>query len=96
MPYLYGAIDNIHDLASYVRRADDADHQEAMGGIAQRLGVDGETAIEMVGGYFVPKYLNETLPDETDEVRDVRRMHARDFRLYPDALGSSDAGAGAI
>ncbi len=94
--YLYAAIDNIHDLASYVRRADDADHQEALAAIAQRLGVDVETAIRSTWDSFVPKYLNETVPDETDEVRDFRRMRARDFRLYPDALGASDAGAGAV
>lgn len=95
--HLYHAIDDVYDLAM-ATSADE--HQASLMAIADDLARAGELAIvrsaESLGVVFTPKYLNETLPDGTDEVRDTRRMRARDYRLYEDTLGTSSTGANAI
>lgn len=95
--HLYLAIDDVYDLAMATSAGE---HRESLTAIADDLARIGESAIlrsaESLGVVFTPKYLNETLPDGTDEVRETRRMRARDYRLYEDTLGTSSTGAGAI
>lgn len=97
---LYRAVDNIYDLGLFVERADDSEHIETLGAIAQQLAMEGETAISreasLNGISFAPKHLNGTVPDETDVDPDFRRSRARDFRNYENTLGTGDTGASAI
>ena len=95
--FLYLAIDDVYDLSMATT---DDEHQGSLMSIASAIARVGEQAIVQsatsLGVVFSPKYLNETLPGDTDEVRDTRRMLARDYRLYEDTLGTSSTGAGAI
>ena len=67
---LYGAVENVRDLALGIRRADDTEHQEALDTIAKELGYEGEfminTHANAKGIQFFPKYLNESLADYPD------------------------------
>ena len=67
---LYGAVENIRDLALGIRRADDTEYQETLDTIAKELGYEGEFMINehanAKGIQFFPKYLNESLVDYPD------------------------------
>ena len=69
--FLYASLENIRDLSLGIRRADDAQHQEALGALANELGYEGEFVINQIatskGLQFFPKYLNETLDDYPDD-----------------------------
>ena len=62
---LYAATENVRDLGLGLRRADDADIQEKLSGIASQLGYEGEVILSQnahsQGLYFFPRYLNESL-----------------------------------
>ena len=64
---LYAAIEAIRDLGLSLRRADDANIQETLAGIAFQLAIEGETILNQnavsQGTYFFPKYLNDTMLD---------------------------------
>ena len=66
-PALYEAIEAIRDLGLSLRRADDANIQETLAGIAFQLAIEGETILNQnaisQGTYFFPKYLNDTMLD---------------------------------
>jgi len=72
---LYAATENIKDLGLGLRRADDADIQEKLAGIAFQLGYEGELILNQnavnQGIYFFPRYLNESLM-EYPEYADTR------------------------
>ena len=75
---LAGALENIRDLALFIRRADDHEHQEKLNGIADRLAIEGEyelyTNAKKKGVYYFPKYLNETVHDPLEYAsQDTRR-----------------------
>lgn len=67
---LYGAVENIRDLALGIRRADDAELQEDLDQISKELGYEGEFLINEYanakGIQFFPKYLNDSLVDYPD------------------------------
>lgn len=69
---LYAATENIRDLGLGLRRADDTDIQEKLGGIASQLGYEGELILNQnatsQGLYFFPRYLNESLIEYTEYV----------------------------
>lgn len=69
---LYGAIENIRDLALGLRRADDGEIQSQLQYIGNKLGYEGEFIINQKalarGLQFFPKYLNETLDDYPEDV----------------------------
>jgi hypothetical protein len=69
---LYAAAENIRDLGLGLRRADDADIQEKLAGIAGQLGYEGELILNQNsadrGLYFFPRYLNESLLDFPENV----------------------------
>lgn len=98
-PALYAACENIRNLALFIRRADDAPHQDKLNEISSKLGYDGEFIINKTaianGTYFFPKYLNESLEDYSENVRDTRKMRANDFRLY-DAVGPAGQGPSSL
>lgn len=77
---LYAATENIRDLGLGLRRADDADIQEKLAGIAGQLGYEGELILNQnssdQGVYFFPRYLNESLLDfpEYVDTRDPGRV----------------------
>jgi len=64
---LYVAVEAIRDLGLGLRRADDANIQEELAGIAFQLAIEGETILNQnaisQGTYFFPKYLNDTMLD---------------------------------
>ena len=64
---LYEAVEAIRDLGLSLRRADDANIQETLAGIAFQLAIEGETILNQnaisQGTYFFPKYLNDTMLD---------------------------------
>jgi hypothetical protein len=64
---LYVAVEAIRDLGLGLRRADDANIQEELAGIAFQLAIEGETILNQNavsrGIYFFPKYLNDTMLD---------------------------------
>ena len=98
-PALYAACENVRNLALFIRRADDAPHQDKLNEISSRLGYDGEFIINKTaianGLYFFPKYLNESLEDYSENVRDTRKMRANDFRLY-NAVGPTGQATGSL
>lgn len=63
---LYGAIENIRDLALANRRSDDV-YQDDLNLIATNLGLEGEMILNQnsisQGLYFFPRYLNNTFDD---------------------------------
>ena len=67
---LYTAEECVRDLGLGIRRADDAEHQEELDGIARELAYEGEFIINQhaisKGIQFFPKYLNESLVDYPD------------------------------
>jgi hypothetical protein len=69
---LYEAIEAIRDLGLSLRRADDANIQETLAGIAFQLAIEGETILNQnaisQGTYFFPKYLNDTMLDFPEHV----------------------------
>jgi len=70
---LYRTLENIRDIGLAVRRADDGEHQEKLGAIADELGYEGEFFInqeDLASGYlFFPKYLNDSLIDYPENER---------------------------
>jgi hypothetical protein len=86
---LYMAIEDIRNLALFIRRADDHEHQEKLESIAFQLGVEGETTLfalaQKQGVYFFPKYLND-LPSEDTEP-DVNLTGAAINGHFPDPRG---------
>ena len=70
---LYRTLENIRDIGLAVRRADDGEHQEKLGAIADELGYEGEFFINqeaLASGYlFFPKYLNDSLIDYPENER---------------------------
>jgi hypothetical protein len=83
---LYQAIEDVRNLALFVRRADDHEHQEKLESIAVQIGVEGETTLfELArknGLYFFPKYLNDLAPDDTE--LDVNSTGAAINEHFPD------------
>lgn len=69
---LYASIEDIRNLALFIRRADDHEHQEKLESIAQQLGFEGEHVLFKLanekGVYFFPKYLNDILPEVVENV----------------------------
>ena len=67
---LYAAEENVRDLGLGIRRADDAEHQEKLDGIAREFAYEGEFIINQAaisrGLQFFPKYLNDSLIDYPD------------------------------
>jgi hypothetical protein len=67
---LYAAEESVRDLGLGIRRADDAEHQEKLDGIARELAYEGEFIINQnaisKGIQFFPKYLNDSLMDYPD------------------------------
>jgi len=67
---LYRAIEDVRNLALFVRRADDHEHQEKLESIAVQMGVECETTLfelaRKQGVYFFPKYLNDLVTDDTE------------------------------
>jgi hypothetical protein len=64
------AIEDIRNLALFIRRADDHEHQEKLESIAVQLGTEGEATLFTLargqGVYFFPKYLNDLPPEDTE------------------------------
>jgi hypothetical protein len=83
---LYNAIEDVRNLALFIRRADDHEHQETLESIAVQMGVEGETTLfelaRKSGLYFFPKYLNDLAPDDTEP--DVSRTGAAINQHFPD------------
>jgi hypothetical protein len=83
---LYRAIEDVRNLALFVRRADDHEHQEKLESIAVQMGVEGETTLfelaQKQGVYFFPKYLNDLAPDDTET--DVNPTGAAIGEHFPD------------
>jgi len=73
---LYSAIEDVRNLALFIRRADDHEHQENLEQIALQIGIEGEEKLfelsKKSGVYFFPKYLNETRQDEIEDVNGHR------------------------
>lgn len=69
---LYAAIENLLDMSLSLRRADDSEICEKLGGIARELGYEGETLLNTSalsqGLYFFPKYLNDSVVNYADNV----------------------------
>ena len=80
------AIEDIRNLALFIRRADDHEHQEKLESIAFQLGVEGETTLfalsQKQGVYFFPKYLNDLPPEHTEP--DVNLTGAAINGHFPD------------
>lgn len=78
---LYRTIENIRDIGLSVRRADDGEHQEKLGAIADELGYEGEFIINqeaLANGYiFFPKYLNDSLMDYPENERPASERPVR-------------------
>ena len=83
---LYNAIEDVRNLALFIQRADDHEHQETLESIAVQMGVEGETTLfELArnnGLYFFPKYLNDLAPDDTEP--DVSQSGAAIGEHFPD------------
>ena len=83
---LYRAIEDVRNLALFVRRADDHEHQEKLESIAVQMGVEGETTLfELArnsGMYFFPKYLNDLAPKDSE--LDVNRTGSAIGEHFPD------------
>ena len=83
---LYNAIEDVRNLALFIRRADDHEHQETLETIAVQMGVEGETTLfELArknGLYFFPKYLNDLAPEDTEP--DVSRTGKAIEGHFPD------------
>jgi hypothetical protein len=83
---LYRAIEDVRNLALFIRRADDHEHQEKLESIALQMGVEGETTLFEIahknGLYFFPKYLNDLAPEDTEP--DVNRTGAAINGHFPD------------
>jgi hypothetical protein len=83
---LYQAIEDVRNLALFIRRADDHEHQEKLESIAVQMGVEGETTLFEIaqknGLYFFPKYLNDLAPEDTEP--DVSRTGAAIGQHFPD------------
>jgi hypothetical protein len=62
---LYASVEDVRNLALFIRRADDHEHQEKLEQIATEIGIEGEEKLfeiaQKSGVYFFPKYLNDTL-----------------------------------
>ena len=69
--FLYHAIENIRDLGMGIRTSTDGSIQEELQRIGNRLGFEGEFAINenavKKGLQFFPKYLNETFDDYSED-----------------------------
>jgi hypothetical protein len=83
---LYRAIEDVRNLALFIQRADDHEHQEKLESIAVQMGVEGETTLfELArnsGMYFFPKYLNDLAPKDSE--LDVNRTGAAIDGHFPD------------
>ena len=83
---LYRAIEDVRNLALFIQRADDHEHQETLETIAVQMGVEGETTLFKLAGksglYFFPKYLNDLAPDDTET--DVNRTGSSIGEHFPD------------
>jgi hypothetical protein len=83
---LYRAIEDVRNLALFIRRADDHEHQEKLESIAVQMGVEGETTLFEIarqkGLYFFPKYLNDLAPEDTET--DVNRTGTSIGEHFPD------------
>ena len=83
---LYHAIEDVRNLALFIRRADDHEHQEKLESIAVQMGVEGETTLFEIaqknGVYFFPKYLNDLAPEDTET--DVNRTGQAISGHFPD------------
>ena len=83
---LYQAIEDVRNLALFIRRADDHEHQEKLESIAVQMGVEGETTLFEIaqknGLYFFPKYLNDLAPEDTEP--DVNRTGQAISGHFPD------------
>jgi len=83
---LYRAIEDVRNLALFIRRADDHEHQDALESIAVQMGTEGETTLFEIahknGLYFSPKYLNDLAPEDTEP--DVNRTGSAVGEHFPD------------
>ena len=83
---LYRAIEDVRNLALFIRRADDHEHQEKLESIAVQMGVEGETTLfelaQKNGVYFFPKYLNDLAPKDSE--LDVNRTGSAIGEHFPD------------
>ena len=73
---LYASIEDVRNLALFIRRADDHEHQEKLEQIAVEIGIEGEEKLFEVakksGVYFFPKYLNDTLQNVVEDADGYR------------------------
>lgn len=82
---LYASIENVRNLGLGIRRADDHEIQDQLETIANDIGIEGETTLfeqaQKQGVYFFPKYLNNLVPEE---IEDVNRTGAAIGNHFPD------------
>jgi hypothetical protein len=82
---LYASIEDVRNLGLGIRRADDHEIQEQLELIANNIGVEGELVLfqqaQKQGVYFFPKYLNNIIVDEPE---DVNRTGAAIGNHFPD------------
>ena len=82
---LYASIEDVRNLGLAVRRADDHETQDHLDAIANDIGIEGESALfqqaQKQGVYFFPKYLNNLIVDEPE---DVNRTGAAIGDHFPD------------
>jgi len=74
---LYQAIDDVRELSLYTQRADQDELGSELESIAYRLGLSGEEIIQRMslryGVRFIPKYLNDKIPDSINDPADPFR-----------------------
>jgi hypothetical protein len=82
---LYASIEDVRNLSLGIRRADDHVIQEELEAIANQIGIEGESTLfenaRKQGVYFFPKYLNNLIVDEPE---DVNRTGAAIGNHFPD------------
>ena len=82
---LYASIEDVRNLGLSVRLADDHETQEHLETLANDIGIEGESTLfqlaQKQGVYFFPKYLNNLVSEESE---DVNRTGAAIGDHFPD------------
>ena len=68
---LYSAVEDVRNLALFIRRSDDHELQDNLEEIATEIGIEGEEKLmhlaKKTGVYFFPKYLNDIVKDSLED-----------------------------